>query len=282
MINLRNLMYLITSLLQSYGLLWLGAEIYFNFYNVNDKEKLFTYFILVGFFTGMIWFFIMGCKKGGYLRKSITLRSSDNDTTVTVEYGDIFKPDGFVAIPVNEYFFYEVDNHKVHKSTLHGKHINKYWGSNAADWKLQVEKQISGSELSEVNSVSGEVLKKYPIGKTALVKHENMKFLCFAFTNTNIMSEDYEASATIENLTASLRGLLEKARSVCGGEKLYLPLVGSGAGKIGIPSKRLLNIILAIVFDETKKRKITDEIHIVLYNGSPETIDLGLIFKTWS
>lgn len=76
--------------------------------------------------------------------------------------------------------------------------------------------------------------------------------------------------------------MLSKARSVCAEQPLIVPLMGSGLSRVGIKSSILINIILAVLFEETKRSKITDSIVLVLPKDKLNEINLGAVVRDWS
>ena len=78
-----------------------------------------------------------------------------------------------------------------------------------------------------------------------------------------------------------MHGLFDRARNCTGGEKLVIPLVGSGIFGVGLPATQLLQLIVLTIINETKKRQICNEIDLVLYESRFEEIDLETIKRQW-
>jgi len=224
--------------------------------------------------SGAYWFF---CKKH---KSRIGLKINANRTEISVYFGDLFKQQGWKAIAVNEYFDHLLDDMHVAKKSLHGKALQLYWANNAEQWYTSIidflcRHSISGSP---VKRECGNSLQ-FPIGTTAALNHQNNKFLFFALSYTNI--KNYEAQASLQSLCEALKGCLNRARSVCAGEPLNLPLIGSGLSRTGLSYYMLINIILSIVIESSKEKEITSEINIVLPKDLRHEIDLNVIQQTW-
>lgn len=270
---------LLQSVLSGIGLLWLFIESH-NMLDSNIWSINFLFFILFGTIVGLFWFFLNGFWIEGFLKKSISITSNAFQTRIKVFYGDLFKQNGYKAIPVNEYFDSIVDNAHVSEKSLHGKMLNNFWSKNILDWDNQVNKELDGSHFVDIGKrSSGGKQKKYEIGATASVVSQSDKFICIALAKTDI--NNLEASANIEDLQKALKGLLKKARSVCSGEKLNIPLVGSGLSRTGIKINILVDLILLAIFEESKARKITDEINIILPASKKNEVYLSTIKQDW-
>ena len=267
------------SILAGIGLLWLFIEAH----NVLDSDAWnisFLLFLITGIVVGILWFFINGFLVEGFLRQSICITSNAFQTKIKVFYGDLFKQDGYKAIAVNEHFDSIVDNMHVSEKSLHGMLLKKYWDNNVQDWDKQVEKELKSTKFVDIGQRdSGGKQKKYDIGSTAMVENGRNRFFCFALSKTDV--DNLEAHATTEEMQKALSGLLQKARSVCAGEKLSIPLIGSGLSRTGIKTNILINLILIAIFEESKKKKITDEINIVLSGNMKSEISLLAIEQDW-
>ena len=228
---------------------------------------------------GLAWLSVDGLWLSGFLRHSIEIKSSGFDTKIITEFGDIFQQDGWKAIAVNDFFDSMVDNRHVSSGTLHGIHLQKYWAGNIDDWDKQIDDHLSGEAYSKVTRNSGKQ-KRYEIGTTAEVKKNSEKFLCVALSFTDV--SNLETKATSSDLLKAVRGLLCKARSVCAGEPLNIPLMGSGLSRVGIKSNILIHLILTAIIEETKINKVTSEIRIILPKDKASEICLSTLKKDWN
>ena len=83
------------------------------------------------------------------------------------------------------------------------------------------------------------------------------------------------------NLVQALEGLCAKARVVLNGERLIVPLVGSGLSGVGLPANQLLQLILLVLVNETKKNQVASDIEIVIHTDRFDEVDLALIENLW-
>ncbi|WP_094228427.1 macro domain-containing protein [Methanolobus psychrotolerans] len=264
--------------LSSIGVVWLFVEMY-NGLMPESINCSFWCLIIVALILAIIWFLINGYYIDGFLKQTIVLRSNAFDTKIVIIFDDLFRQDGWKAIPVNEFFDSIVDDRHVSPKSLHGMLINKYWSSETEDWDQQVKNSLSNSNLAEYVPRSSGKTEKYSIGSTAVVQKKGNNFFCVALTKTNIST--LQALATPSELYQSLIGLLIKARECCSGSPLNIPLFGSGLARTNIKPSIVVNLILLAIFEESKKEKITDDIRIIIPKSKKKDIDLSTIYKNW-
>jgi len=273
----------IKTLLAALGMVWLFLEAYYVLYNTDPGNRIdFWSFLIIGIMLGIAWFLVDGFFLSGYLKRSIEISSNAFDTKIKVIFADLFSQKGWKAISVNDFFDSMVDGDHISENSLHGIMLKNYWGGNIIDW----EKQVTG-DLSDISTK--EELKnrpapgkqiRYPIGTTAKVSNNGNNFLCVVATHTNI--DSLQVSASSDDLNKALRGLLCKARTVCSGNALNIPLIGSGLARTGIKPNIIVDLILLSIFDESKREKITNEIRIILPKQKRNEINISTIQKEWS
>ena len=232
------------SLLAGIGLLWLFLEAFYGLAPTGSAKLGFFTFLLLGLVLGIIWFVADGLLVTGFLKRSIEITSNAIDVSITVMFGDLFAQDGCKTISVNEFFDSAVDGKHVAPNTLHGLMLTRCWAGNIADWDKQVVHDLSTLPPLEVVTTRPAPAKhnRYAIGTTASVSTKGQDFLCVALAKTDIHS--LEASATSDDLQKAVRGLLCKARTVCSGRPLNIPLLGSGLSRTGIKPNIIVDLIL--------------------------------------
>lgn len=104
------------------------------------------------------------------------------------------------------------------------------------------------------------------------------KYCLFALTKTD---DNYTAYTSPSLILESLSGLWNKARDVCNGYPISIPLIGSGLAKSGLPPMRIIELILTSLLFETKKQEITNDVNIVLHHSVYDDVDLKQILNYW-
>lgn len=269
------------SLLGGIGLVWLFLEAYYGLGPPDAHKLAFLQFLCIGLVVGSLWFALNGFVITGFLRRSIEITSNAFDTPITIMFGDLFAQDGYKAIGVNEFFDSTVDEKHIASNSLHGLMLTSYWAGNISDWDSQVAQELESMQPIEVVTLrpAPGKPKRFAIGTTASVSRNGNDFLCVAITKTCIKS--LEASATSDDLQHAMRGLLSKARSVCSGRPLNIPLIGSGLARTGIKPNIIVDLILLAIFEESRTRKITNHIRIIIPKGMKKRIDFTTIQKDW-
>jgi len=212
-----------------------------------------------------------------YQPHKISIKINTSDTMLNIYYGDVFEAKGYTAISVNEYFDSELGA-PVSDKSLHGMVIKRYFGGHPEAFDVAIAEDLDGCDFEQIDRQGGNC-KKYPIGTTAYVPANEHKFLLFALSHTNI--ETFKASADLATMLSAMHGLFEKSRNSTGGEKLILPLIGSGISGVGLPATQLLQLIVLTIIDETKKQQICKQIDLVLHESRFEEIDLETIKRQW-
>jgi Domain of unknown function (DUF6430) len=256
----------------SYSAIWTLVESVSYFFPEQVKLQGGRYYLLLLLLSLLIA--IVRAKQPS----SVQIKVGHSNTKITIFFGDIFNQSGYLAVPVNEYFDSELGL-PVSPNSLHGIVINKFFGGHPAAFDQLVASDLSKCP-SEVVVRTGGKPNRYVIGTTANIKTNSHRFLLFALCVTDITT--FKASASLPELVRALEGLCAKARVVLGGEKLVVPLIGSGLSGVGLPANQLLQLILLVLVNETKKNQITMEIDVVIHPSRFDEIDLGSIESFWS
>lgn len=278
--RLRTIKYLIQSILTGIGSVWMLVEIYKNS-QIEGVAITFWSVMVTGGLAGVIWFLIDGYFIEGFLKRKIRINSNAIDVQIDILFADIFRQKGWQVIAVNEFFDSAVDDAHVSIRSLHGMMLNKYWSSNTQDWDRQIAAGLASIEPVEkvLSRLNPGKSNKYQIGTTIATVVDDHKFLCVVLANTNIQT--LQASACSEKLQKALRCMLTKARQVCSGDDLNIPLIGSGLSKTGIKQNIIIDLILLAIFEESRKEKISGTIRIVLPKNLRNKINLITIEKDW-
>lgn len=280
MARMTTLVQLAQSLCGGIGFAWLFIDPLYGLGPADQGKIPYWIFLLIGLGLGSIWFAVNGLLVSRFLKGSIEIKSNAIDTTITVVFGDLFTQDGCKVVSVNDFFDSAVDDKHVASNSLHGRMLTRCWARSKADWDAQVDRELAGIPPTEdVARPSPGKPKRYAIGTTASVSRNGEHFLCVALTTT--CTATLQVSATSDDLQHAVRALLSKARTECSGRSLNIPLLGSGLARTGIKPNILVDLILLAIFEESKCRKITDHIQIVLPTHLKSRIDLTTIEKDW-
>ena len=255
----------------TYGLLWTIAESFGSFFPEMRPEGVSKYIVLVGLsvLTGLFT---------AWPRRSVELEVPNSDSSIKIEFGDIFDKYEIVVVPVNE-FFDGLLGDNVAKASVHGQFIKNKLGG-----KSNLFNDLTSNALKDVPSEkidrSNGRQSKYPIGTTAVVDVNERRYLLTAFTRTDVKT--LKASATIHEEWDALAGIWRAIRNSSNGKIAALPLLGSGLSGVGLPPKNLIEIVVNSFFYYTKERKIADCVVLILPTSLENSIDLLAIKRNWS
>lgn len=209
-------------------------------------------------------------------KNMVEFKLPNTNSTVGIRFGDLFSSNGVIGIGVNEYFDSEIGK-PVSTNSLHGFFLENILGKKFSIFDDAVKKELKGKHIQKVERDQGKK-KKYEIGSTVPIDFGEKKYLLFALSKTN---EEYEAHTSPSLIMKALNGLFNKARSECNGQNLYLPLIGTGLSRSGIPAKNIIGLILTSILKSTKEAKITNRIEIVIDLRYYDEIDLNSVKRIW-
>ena len=97
----------------------------------------------------------------------VTLTVPHSDSLLCVEFGDIWKKQGCIAIQVNEYFDSILGNH-VSPNSLHGQFIRDVMRGRSDEFDKLVSTALVGHPFDQVSRPTGNT-KRFKIGTTASI-----------------------------------------------------------------------------------------------------------------
>ena len=162
----------IASIFLSYSVLWTLVES-FSHFNPALSVKGLRFQI-----TAILISIIVGIYRA-YQPRKVTIKINTSDTVLNIFFDDLFQQNGYISIPVNEYF----DSHigePVSPNSLHGMFINSYFGGHAESFDKLVDGSLQSIAHETVNREIGRT-NKYPIGTTAKLIAKNQTFYSLHF-----------------------------------------------------------------------------------------------------
>ncbi len=202
----------------------------------------------------------------------------DVGTTIKVQFGDLFKCEGMIAIGVNDYFDTEIKNGIISPSSLHGMFIKNIVKKKIKTLEACLDKELA-LEKGTFNDKRKEGRKmKYSVGTTVVYPQDKNDYLLTAISE---MNEENEAHSNMAMITSSTFDMLRKARSHCNEKPLFMPLWGTGLSRTNMRPKHVLMTLLTAVYYEAKQSKITNNITIIIYEKMLTKFDLKYIVDEW-
>lgn len=203
---------------------------------------------------------------------------NDIGTIIKVQFGDLFKCEGMIAIGVNDYFDTEINNGIISPTSLHGLFIKNVIGTEMGKFEAFLHNELSSIKgFENENRQNGKKIK-YPVGTTIVYSQEKNSYLLTAISEMNSQNEAHSNMALI---TSSTFEMLRKARSCCNEKPLFMPLWGTGLSRTNMHPKHVLMTLLTAIYYEAKQSKITNSITIVVYEKMLTKFDLKHFVKEW-
>lgn len=209
--------------------------------------------------------------------QQIRFKIKGTETIVQVTFGDLFDFPGHKAIAVNEYFDSVVGEY-ISARSLHGQFILRFFGGHSEAFDTLVDQRLKATEYKTIKNKTGKT-KYYPPGTTTVIPMNNEKFFLVVLSQTD--PQTLKASTDIPRLWSALTGLWERIRIDADGHPVYIPLIGGGLSRTGLPTSHLLQFIILSIFVEARKQEIGAEIRIILTEDRFEEIDLELVRQKW-
>ena len=235
---------------------------------------------------GLPWYlaFLVLAACGGLWRswpkKRVEFPIPLSDSRFEIASGDLFASEAVAVVPVNEYFDGELGDH-VSENSVHGQFILRILGGQTQSFFDLTSKALKETEPAEtgVSRRSGQYTR-YEIGTVARLDVRDRRYLLAVLTHTDL--DSLTASATVQDLWTCLEGVWKAIREHSNGGPAVMPLLGSGLSKIGLPTARLIEIILISFAYHTKRAKITNKVTLLLQPHLLSEVDLKTIKRSWT
>jgi len=260
-----------------------ATEAFIAFSVLWTLTESFSYFVPGFDLKGRFWLSVFGfisfcwAVDRAWKPSKVEFKVATCDTVIEIVFGDIFLRDGIRAIPVSE-FFESLLGKPVSDRSLHGIFLKTAFGGQPESFDKQVDTELI-SVPSIISPKSEGKSKSYPIGTTALIRVNDDRYLLFALTKTDLQT--CKVYSDVSMMWQALHCLWQRARIEAGGNPFNVPLVGSGLSGLGLPSRDLVNLIVLSAITETKAKKITSRIRIVLHRDRFEELDLREVKRHW-
>ena len=206
---------------------------------------------------------------------------------VVLMYGDLMKI-GFpkkskgtciVTVQVNTHFDTIVDedisaenNPLVSIKTIHGQWLKKMHSIISCDElnsKIQENLHSQGISSISTNRIRGNK-DEYPNGSVAIIKGQNdVQFFLLALSS---FDDNNNAQSSKEKLIKAINSLIDFSDKHAQGNRMYIPIMGTGLSRIGISEQEALEILLSVI--KLNSDRIHNEINIVIYYKNKDKLSI--------
>lgn len=241
-----------------FGILWLIVETldFFKVYT-QDRYPSYTFSLLL----------LVSIVITIYFRRPINhicVPSPSSDLAIEVRIGDIFEEDGAVMISTNTTFEADVASGKIALNSLQGQFTTKYFAGDQNTLTEQINKALKRS--------SGKVLLS-PMGTTITITTHGKTFYFTAMAELNGQGN---ASTTIDNVLMALKKLWEHVRTSGELQKLVVPVVGTGRGRLSISRKKMIGLIAESFVNASKQGKFVDRLVVIVNPEDAKNYEINL------
>ena len=227
-----------------------------------------------------LWYLIDGKFVSGFLVRRIEINLPNFRTCINVFSGDLLAQSGCAIVPTNDFFDNVVNESIVAAKSVNGQMIKRFWPGNISEMDMAIKEELKNFPFKEEERTLPAKNRRYAIGTSIVLKaKEAFRIIWVALTHTDIITN--KTHAGIEDLQLAIRSALVTARNKGNGDVLNIPLLGGGLSRTGLNSSFLLNLLIGMIVDESKKENITETINIVLTRKVIDELNLLEIKQSW-
>lgn len=250
---------------QVVGALFIGVQIvdFFNLYPDAIRQPL----VLGGMFLIAS---VSGIAARFPVRK-VKYKIPGKDYFIEVQIGDILDAPNGMVISGNSTFDTNIASKLIAIDSLQGQFTTRYFQGETTDLDRQITKALNGLTYEE--AVSPGKKKKYPLGTVAKISAEGKFFYLLAMADLN---EKGTAHSDERRLDSILDGLWTALREQGELGEIYVPVIGSGRGRIQMPRQKLIERIAQSFVDASQDGKIADRLIIMVTDNDAQTYHLNL------
>lgn len=247
------------------GALFVAAQIvdFFNLYPNAIHQPVVLY--------GMFAIAAVGGIAARFPVRRVRYRVPGKDYFIDVLIGDILDAPNGVVISTNSTFDTNLTTKLISPESLQGQFTTRYFQGDTSDLDRQIVKSLNG--LPYEQGVSPGKKRKYPLGTVAKVAADGKFFYLLAMADLN---EKGNARTEERSFDAILNSLWEALREQGELGEIYVPIFGSGRGRIQIPRQKLIERIAQSFVYASQEAKLANRLVIVVADQDAKTYDLNL------
>lgn len=253
----RNLLSVraISSVLASFGALWLAVEIAaFFFQETTIPERLRGYWWL--FAAAGVTIAAARC----WPRTWVAHKLNGRDVTVEIAVGDVFSFPGALIVGSNTTFDTRISRRLIAEDSVQGAFTKKYYADEAhLDNELLVG--LSDIEFQQLQGSREGKDKRYPVGTVVRLDPQSRRAYFLAIADIN---EHGVAEGSFEKLRVSLAELWVYVGSRGLKEPLVMPVLGTGFSRLTQTREEVVREIVRSFVAACSEKVFTDRLTIVL------------------
>lgn len=194
-------------------------------------------------------------------KESISLVINPNFNLI-IQKGDLFKNNGIIAIPVNEFFDTHVGDGVISEKSLHGIFINKYFPNNVLQLDILIRNYFTTHGITPSDTVPRKYkTEKYKLGTCVDIIIGEKIFILFALTH---FDDNNKANLTKQEYAQVLDCLITHISNSCEDKTVYIPLFETGLSRLMRSKNRILQFMVDSIDFLKDNIAIVGGMHIVI------------------
>jgi hypothetical protein len=202
----------------------------------------------------------------------ITYKVPSRDLTIEVRIGDLLDAVGAVVISSSTTFDTDIASGIISPNSLQGQFTGKYFSNNTAALDAALSDALAGVVGSTTQKTFGKTVE-FPVGTVAPVSTHGNDYYFLAMSKFNAQQNAYSTPQMIEE---SLTSLWDFVRSRGELRPLSFPLLGTGRGRIGIPRKKMIELIAQSFVSYSTTNQIAPKLLIYIHPSDAENYEINL------
>ena len=252
---------LFTSLLQTFGTLWLFFEIFAYFFGEQHWILPYKNNWLLFIFLGLVISFFRAQPRN-FLRTRIV----GTDVDIEVKVKNIFSSNGAMIAGCNTTFDVSVKNKNISENSVQGQYITRYF-EEESEFEEQIKEALKPLAPLNIGTREGKNIRnldEYELGTTISVGEQSRKIYLVAISRLNIHGT---AQVDDNSFLDLLPKMWTEIRIKGGMEEIDCPILGSGFSRLSMNRQDLLFELIKSFVAATREGKFTEKITFCISHG---------------
>lgn len=249
-----------------FGSIYLLIEV-LDFFGAYRRDQYAPYAVLLFAFVALLLSVIMRRPTS-----SVIYRVPNKDCLIEVKIGDLFDQEGAIVISANTTFDTDVAGGVIAPASLQGQVEARYFLGRHDDLEDQIEEGLSEFQSTEREKAIKKT-SEFPMGTTVQVNSHGKTFYFCAMARLN---EKGNASTTPQDLDDSLEGLWKHVRESGELQKLNIPVMGTGRGRLRPGRQKVIELIAQSFVSASVERVFIQHLTIVVHPSDAKNFDINL------
>jgi len=202
----------------------------------------------------------------------ISYKVPGRDMGIEVRIGDLFRLTGQKVISTNTTFDTDIATGIISPNSIQGQFTNKFFPQNIDKLNQEIEKALDGLTFTDHVKEKGN-RRQYPIGTIVNFNIGQERFYWLAMANLNFNNT---AETTLENVLISLEMLWREISLRGEMDRVVLPLIGTGRGRLSIGRKKLIGYIAESFVKASEQRTFSNKLVIVIHPDDVRNFGINL------